>query len=81
MSLEAKVQPITDAESTTGSASPFERGPCRAIYLGTAGDLTVTFVDGTSLTFHNMAAGVWHPMAVTHVTALANGAANVRVGF
>lgn len=75
-------RPIIDAVSVSASADPIDaaRGACRALYLGTAGDLTVTFIDGTSLTFHNLAAGVWHPMSVTHVTAI-SGAANVRAGY
>ena len=74
-------QPIRDAVAITASASALAQGLCRAVYLGTAGDLTVTFLDGSSVEFNNMAAGVWHPMAVTHVTVIDNSAADVRVGY
>lgn len=35
----------------------------RALYVGTAGDLTVVMRDGTELTFANAPVG-WHPLRV-----------------
>ena len=74
-------RPVTDAVEVAASASKFEQGMCRALYLGTAGDVTVTFLDGSSVTLKNLAAGVWHPLAITHLTALANSAADPVVGY
>jgi hypothetical protein len=74
-------RPIRDAVAVSASAEPLAQGACRAIYLGTAGDLTVTFEDGSSVEFNNLAAGIWHPMSVTHITVIDNSAANVRVGY
>lgn len=69
-------KPAHDAAAVSASASAIAGGPTRGIYLGTAGDVTVTFLDGSSVTFANMVAGIVHPLAVTHVTALDNGAAD-----
>lgn len=41
----------------------------RGIYVGTAGDVTVTLRSGDSVTFKNLAAGVIHAIAATHITA------------
>lgn len=75
------VKPIQDIAEVTAGASKLDTFPTRGLYLGTAGDLTVTLIDGTSVTLKNMAAGVWHPIAVTHVTAAANGAADILAGY
>jgi hypothetical protein len=74
-------RPIRRAYTAAASADPLANGECRAIYLGTAGDVTVTGVDGVSWTMKNLAAGVWHPVAATHVTTLANSAADCMVGY
>lgn len=78
--VEGWTKPISRAVGVTASANKLADGLCRAIYLGTSGDLTVTFLDESSVTLHNLAAGVWHPIAVTHITAISN-ATNVRVGY
>lgn len=70
---------IRKAVIKTASPTPFEE--CRAVYLGTAGDMTVTFIGGESVEFNNMAAGVWHPLAIVAITVIDNGAADVRVGY
>lgn len=41
----------------------------RGLYVGTAGSVTVTMENGDSVAFPNLAAGVIHPIACTHVTA------------
>ncbi len=41
----------------------------RGIYVGTAGDVTVTLPSGESVQFKNLAAGVIHPIAATRITA------------
>jgi len=79
--VSALTRPITSADSVTAGASPLSGGLTRGLYLGTAGNVTVTFEDGTSVTMQNLAAGVWHPLQVTHVTALANGAADCLAGY
>lgn len=39
----------------------------RGLYLGTAGTLKVDLADGTTFTFHNLAAGIEHAIATTKV--------------
>lgn len=41
----------------------------RGLYVGVSGNATVTLPDGSSVEFTNLAAGVVHPIAATHVTA------------
>lgn len=72
-------RPIRRAVVKTASPTLFDE--CRAVYLGTGGDLTVTFIDGTSVELNNMVAGVWHPLAVVAITVIDNSAADVRVGY
>ena len=43
--------------------------PCRAVYVGTIGDLKVTMIDGGTVTLQNLAPGIWHPMAVRRIFA------------
>lgn len=73
-------RPAITARAITASATPIPGGPTRGLYLGTAGSLTVTFVNGDTVTFANLAAGVVHPLSVTHVTASV-GAADVVALF
>lgn len=69
----------------SGSASPIDMtGPAdgsspNCIWLGTTGNPVLT-VNGTSVTFNGMVAGVWHPMPnFTHMTS-AGGATGVIAG-
>ena len=41
----------------------------RGLYVGVAGDVTVTLDGGDSVQFTNLAAGIVHPLACSHVTA------------
>ncbi|WP_174802050.1 spike base protein, RCAP_Rcc01079 family [Martelella limonii] len=47
----------------------------RAIYVGTAGDLAVTFAAGETVTFQNVAAGTILPIRVSHVLSTGTTAA------
>lgn len=61
-------RPACDGFAITAGPSKLEH-VTRGLYVGTSGDVTVTFIDGSSVTLENLAAGVIHPVAVTHVTA------------
>jgi hypothetical protein len=52
----------------------------RGVYMAAAGDITFVMEDGTSLALVNMAAGVWHPMRFTEITAITT-ATGVVAGF
>lgn len=43
--------------------------PTKGIYVGTAGNLAVTFPDGSVVTFTGIATGIVHPLCVTKVMA------------
>lgn len=51
----------------------------RAIYIGTAGHLKVDMVDGTTLTFSNLAAGQVYAFAVKKVYQTGSTAAGVLI--
>lgn len=54
--------------------------PTRGIYIGGAGDLTVTGSDGVDYTMIAPATGYWHPMVVTCVKS-SSKATNILVGY
>jgi len=51
----------------------------RGVYMDVSGDLTFTMEDGTTGTLYAMAAGVWHPMRFTGISAITT-AQGVTVG-
>lgn len=52
--------------------------PIRAIYVGTSGDVKLTMPSGAVLIFHDLAAGVVHPLGATRVHDTDTTAANIR---
>jgi hypothetical protein len=52
-------------------------GVCRGLWVGTGGTLTVTWADGTTTAFANVANGALLPFAVASV-ANSGGVANVK---
>jgi hypothetical protein len=66
-------KPAVGAFAITASASALAHCT-RGIYVGTSGDLTVTMKSGESVEFVGLAAGVIHPIACTHVTAITTAA-------
>lgn len=41
--------------------------PTRGLYVGVSGNVKVTMLDGTEITFSNLAAGIIHPLQVVQV--------------
>lgn len=68
--------PASDAKAVTPSSSALPDGSCRALYVGTAGDVEVTTVDGTTITFSDVTSGVL-PISVSHVLASSTTATNI----
>lgn len=66
-------QPGLDAPAATAFAitpgSSDLAKTTRAIYVGGAGDVTVTMLDGSSVTFVGVPAGTFMPIRATKVTA------------
>ena len=52
----------------------------RAIYIGVAGNVTVTMVSGIDVALTNLAVGVWHPIEYTVVKKVGTTATGVVVG-
>jgi hypothetical protein len=61
-------KPAVGAFSITASASALAHCT-RGIYVGATGNVTCTMKSGESVEFVDLAAGVIHPIAATHVTA------------
>lgn len=66
---------------TPNDATPLTPSPCRALYIGVAGDLAVTGADGNDFTHVGLAAGVWHPVSATHVLSTGTTAASILAGY
>lgn len=54
---------------------------CRALYIGTAGDLAVTMADGGNVTFVGLTAGSLLDIQVSHVRATGTTASNIVALF
>lgn len=59
--------------AVTAGATPFVNGPCRGIYIGSAGNITVTDRGGVSTQFVALAVGVIHPIQANALTAASAG--------
>ena len=55
-------------------------GVARGIYMDVSGDIAFIMEDGSTGTLYGMAAGQWHPMRFTGITAITT-AEGVTVGF
>jgi len=42
----------------------------RGVYMDVSGDITFIMEDGTTGTLYSMAAGVWHPIRYTGISAI-----------
>ena len=61
-------QPAKSADSVTPSDSAEFSQPCKALFIGGAGNVTVDMVnDGTNITFVGIPAGMILPIRVTRV--------------
>jgi len=54
---------------------------CRAVYIGTAGDLKVTMAQGGTVVFHGVVAGSMLPIQCNQIHATGSSAANIVVLF
>ena len=75
--------PILDAITPAGAAAaitPHDTthfAPTRGLYVGTGGDVKVTMLDGTAITFTAMTAGIVHPLQVVMVFSTGTTASNI----
>lgn len=63
--LDAIAPAGTAASITAHDTNLF--APTRGLYVGVSGNVKVTMLDGTEITFGNLAAGVIHPLQVVQV--------------
>jgi hypothetical protein len=65
--------PAWNAAAVTPGVGALAGGVTRALWVGAAGDITVTMGSGASVTFAGIPAGTLMPIRVTHVTTAAGG--------
>lgn len=68
--------PATHATAITPNDSTDLANVCRAIWVGTAGDLKVTTVGGDTVTFPALTQG-WHPLMVSRIWATGTSASGI----
>lgn len=76
--LNAEIITPSDTQDLTlsgGAIVPTETGAC--IYVGTAGNLTVTMLGGQKVIFYNIANGSFLPIQVKKVWATGTTASNL----
>lgn len=73
--MGVKADPILDGTSINLASNTdlvaAAKGPCRAIWVGVAGDVAITTLGGTDLTF-TVAAGLF-PVGASVIKSTANG--------
>lgn len=70
---------ISSATITTNDATVIPT--TRAIYVGVAGNVKVTYSNGVTDTLTNLAAGIWHPMQVKVIWQNGTTATDVHAGY
>ena len=60
---------------------PFQEGPTSAIYIGTAGNLTVVMSSGKMVTFNNLPSGGWFPVEALQVVSATTTASQLIAGY
>lgn len=72
---------LSSPAGNAATVSPHDTTPLadtsRAIYIGTAGNLAMTFIGGQSVTLTNVAAGQIYPFRVTHVLSTGTTAGGI----
>lgn len=69
-----------DARAVTPHDTTMLTGTCRALYVGTTGNLSVLMASGTTATFANVAVGIF-PIQVQRVNATGTTAANITAMY
>ncbi len=74
---EGLESPATAGVAVTPSDVTVLSQTSRAIYVGTAGDITVTMADGNDVTFANVPAGTILPIRCTYVKSTGTDASDI----
>lgn len=72
--------PLNNASSVTPNDSADLTTIARAIYVGTSGSVKIDTLNGNTVTLPNLAAGVWHPIAVKRIHATGTTATDIFAG-
>lgn len=76
--MSQSVRPIArESASTVTPSDNTVLQPTRGIYVGGAGNLAVTMVDGSTVTFTAISVGVIHDLSVSKVMATGTTATNI----
>ncbi len=75
----APIEPILHSTAVTPNDSA-DIAPCRALLVSAAGDVKVTYVNGTVDTVY-LTDGVWHPMYVRRVWSTGTTASGIHAGY
>lgn len=73
--------PLIGYFAITSHDSNNETENSRALYVGVSGDVVAVMIDGTAITFKNMAAGVWHPMVFKRINSTSTTATDMVGGY
>ena len=76
MNFVDAVTPSGAAASVTPNDST-NIAPTRGLYVGVSGDVKVTMLDGTAVTFVGVAAGIVHPLQVVRVWSTGTDATDI----
>lgn len=69
--------PASDGFAVTPHDTNDLSEPCRALYVGTSGDIAAITAGGTTLTFANLPAGTLLPVRCTRVLDIGTTATNI----
>lgn len=75
--MDALTRPITNGAAVTPDDSNDLAYVTRGIYVGTAGNLKVTLLNGDAITFTSLAAGIIHPIRAKRIWTTGTTAANI----
>lgn len=70
-------QPARDAKAVTPGSSALASGVCKALYVGTAGDVNVITEAGTTVLFAGVTAGSVLPIRCSHVLSTSTDADDI----
>lgn len=66
---QLSVSPGTKWVSITPADTALANGPCRMIYVGGAGNLSIVDRDGTTVVFTAITTGIIHPISAVQIKA------------
>lgn len=62
---------------TPHDSTNFTAGPCRGLYVGTTGNLVAVKMDGSTVTFSTIPAGMILPIVAVRVNSTSTTASNI----